>query len=140
MRYDDILKLAEIEKESFRIPWSEKSLLKEMANENSIFTVAEYNGEIAGYAGLYLIGEEGDITNVVVSSFYRRKGIASAIMQHMINRAKMKGIKDITLEVRKGNDAAIHLYEKYGFVSAGIRPGFYDFPKEDALIMWLRNI
>lgn len=140
MQQDDVAEIAEIEKENFHIPWSEKSLLKEITNENSIFIVAEYDGRIAGYAGLYLIGEEGDITNVVVSSICRRKGIATAIMQYLIDKAKTVGIREMTLEVRKGNVAAIQLYEKCGFVSEGIRPGFYDFPKEDAFIMWLRKI
>lgn len=140
MQESDVSNIADIEKENFSIPWSEASLLKEVNNENSLFVVAEFEGNIAGYAGMYLIGTEGDITNVVVSHIYRRNGIASAIIEYIVEYAKSFGITDITLEVRVGNTAAIKLYEKYGFESEGIRPGFYDFPKEDALIMWLRNI
>lgn len=140
MQESDVSKIADIEEENFSIPWSEISLLKEVNNENSLFVVAEFEGNIAGYAGMYLIGAEGDITNVVVSYIYRRNGIASAIIEYIVEYAKSVGITDLTLEVRAGNTAAIKLYEKYGFESEGIRPGFYDFPKEDALIMWLRNI
>lgn len=140
MQESDVSKIADIEEENFSIPWSEASLLKEVNNENSLFVAAEFEGNIAGYAGMYLIGTEGDITNVVVSHIYRRNGIASAIIEYIVEYAKSVGITDLTLEVRAGNTAAIKLYEKYGFESEGIRPGFYDFPKEDALIMWLRNI
>ena len=136
----DVPWIAELEKENFSIPWSEASLYKEIYNKNSVFIVAEYEGNIAGYAGMYLIGTEGDITNVVVSQLYRRNGVASAIIKKIKDYAKSAQITEITLEVRVSNIPAIKLYEKYGFLSEGIRPGFYDFPKEDALIMWNRNI
>lgn len=140
MTASDVPVLAEIERANFSRPWSEESLLKEAGNDNSVFITAEYEGSIAGYGGMYLIGIEGDITNIVVSSLYRQRGVASAIISSIIDNAKKHGITEITLEVRESNKAALHLYEKYGFRSVGKRPGFYDFPKEDALIMWLRDI
>lgn len=140
MQERDLPRVAELERENFSMPWSEASLLKEISNTNSIFMVAEYKGNIAGYAGMYLIAPEGDITNVAVASLYRRKGIASALLESVMNYAKAAGILEITLEVRAGNTPAIKLYEKYGFASEGIRPGFYEFPKEDAIIMWNRDI
>ena len=140
MTASDVSVLAEIERANFSRPWSEESLLKELGNDNSIFITAECEGNIAGYGGMYLIGTEGDITNIVVSSLYRQRGVASAIISSIIDNAKKHGITEITLEVRESNKAAVQLYEKYGFRSVGKRPGFYDFPKEDALIMWLRDI
>lgn len=140
MKASDVSVLAEIERANFSRPWSEESLLKELGNDNSIFITAECEGNIAGYGGMYLIGTEGDITNIVVSSLYRQRGVASAIISSIIDNAKKHGITEITLEVRESNKAAVQLYEKYGFRSVGKRPGFYDFPKEDALIMWLRDI
>ena len=61
------------------------------------------------------------------------------MLQELLLLAKERGIGDITLEVRDGNEPAIHIYEKLGFVSEGIRPGFYEKPVEDALIMWRRR-
>lgn len=140
MKASDVSVLAEIERANFSRPWSEESLLKELGNDNSIFITAECEGNIAGYGGMYLIGTEGDITNIVVSSLYRQRGVASAIISSIIDNAKKHGITEITLEVRESNKAAVQLYGKYGFRFVGKRPGFYDFPKEDALIMWLRDI
>ena len=61
------------------------------------------------------------------------------MLLELIRQGEEMGIADFTLEVRKSNAAAIHLYEKAGFRSEGIRPGFYDKPKEDAVIMWRRR-
>ena len=59
-------------------------------------------------------------------------------MAELIAGGQKEGIEAFTLEVRVSNAPAIHLYKKFGFVSEGIRPGFYEKPAEDADIMWLR--
>ena len=61
------------------------------------------------------------------------------MMKQLLERGKGIGIKDYTLEVRAANASAIGLYEKLGFKSEGIRPGFYDEPKDDAAIYWKRE-
>lgn len=136
MTESDVAVLAELEKVNFAHPWSYESLRKEIENDASIFVVAQIDGNVAGYAGMYIIADEGDITNVVVSEEYRNKGIGHGIMQFIIQKAKLRNVNAITLEVRVSNEAAIHLYKTHGFVDSGIRPGFYDKPKEDAMIMW----
>ena len=60
------------------------------------------------------------------------------MMEYMLERAKENGMGACTLEVRVSNRPAIRLYESLGFKGEGVRPGFYDKPKEDALIMWKR--
>ena len=82
--------------------------------------------------------DEGDITNVVVAKESRGKGIGTAMLLFMMEEGKKRGINAYTLEVRVSNAEAIHVYEKLGFVSEGIRKNFYDKPKEDANIMWKR--
>ena len=74
MESKDIEGVAELEKEFFSMPWSAASLQKELDNENSIFCVCEMDGTIVGYAGLYLVPPEGDITNVAVTALYRGRG------------------------------------------------------------------
>ena len=73
-----------------------------------------------------------------VAADYRKKGIGRKMMEYMLERAKENGMGDCTLEVRVSNQPAIRLYESLGFKGEGVRPGFYDKPKEDALIMWKR--
>lgn len=138
MESKDIEGVAELEKECFSMPWSAASLQKELDNENSIFCVCEMDGTIVGYAGLYLVPPEGDITNVAVTALYRGRGIAKQLLETLFEQAAKKGITEFTLEVRVSNEPAICLYEKMGFRSEGIRKNFYDAPKEDACIMWKR--
>ncbi|MGN1170141.1 MAG: GNAT family N-acetyltransferase, partial [Lachnospiraceae bacterium] len=77
-------------------------------------------------------------TNVAVHPDCRNRGIAGVMLAELLHRGSLMGIEAFTLEVRAGNGSAIRLYEKAGFVTEGIRKGFYDEPKEDALIMWKR--
>jgi len=100
--------------------------------------VAVYNETVLGVCGYLESFGEADICNVSVDKSYQNKGIATKMLECLMKEGADKGVVAYTLEVRAGNKSAIHLYEKLGFVSEGIRPGFYERPKEDALIMWKR--
>lgn len=134
----DINAVSRIEKEVFSMPWSEADFLEMTEADYAHYYVAEVNGEIAGYCGIRNLAGEGEITNVAVAERFRRKGIGRALLTWMLERTPSYGIGACTLEVRAGNTAAIHLYESLGFRGEGIRPHFYEKPKEDALIMWKR--
>ncbi len=94
-------------------------------------------GEVAGYAGYWQVMDEGHIMNIAVREDLRSRGIGRALMEAMLKEGDSLGILYWTLEVRVSNAPALHLYEKTGFTSAGIRPGYYSNPKEDANILWL---
>ena len=99
------------------------------------FIVAEdEEGNILGYAGLHVILDEGYIDNVAVERDARRHGVASALLDVFCRFGAAK-LAFLTLEVRASNAPAIALYEKYGFQRAGLRPKYYDKPREDAVIM-----
>ena len=140
MTVDDIAQVAEIERQIFSIPWSEKAFRDSMESDNTIYIVAKENDNVAGYAGMYLSFEEGNITNVAVNPLSRRKGIGEKIVRDILNRAYEKGVRYVFLEVRETNSVAIALYEKIGFKEEGIRKNFYDKPRENALIMWKHNL
>ena len=140
MTVDDIAQVAEIERQIFSIPWSEKAFRDSMESDNTIYIVAKENDNVAGYAGMYLSFEEVNITNVAVNPLSRRKGIGEKIVRDILNRAYEKGVRDVFLEVRETNSVAIALYEKIGFKEEGIRKNFYDKPRENALIMWKHNL
>lgn len=140
MREEDLRQVAEIEKEIFSIPWSEKSFSDSLNSDNTLYVVAEKDDRITGYCGMYFVLNEGNITNVAVASQCRRQGSAVSMLGYILKLAKEKGITDVTLEVRETNAPAISLYEQLGFEEAGIRKNFYEKPVENALVMWKHNL
>ena len=125
--------LAELEKQCFHAPWSEKMLREELGG--GIFLVAEQDGEVQGYVGCQTVLDEGYITNVAVSPDFRRRGAARRLIAELIARAKEKGLAFVTLEVRESNAPAIALYTGAGFASVGKRKNFYSNPTENAVLM-----
>lgn len=140
MKETDLDMVAEMEKEIFSKPWSKKAFFDSLNSENTLYVVAEDESKIKGYCGMYLSFEEGNITNIAVSSSYRRHYAAYNMLNYIIKLAKEKGITDAFLEVRETNMPAIRLYEKLGFFKEGVRKNFYERPTENALIMWKHNL
>ena len=99
-----------------------------------------YRGEseVVGYVSYWTVLGEGEIHDVVVSEDFRRIGLGRKLVNHMLRTGRHEGICDFTLEVRKSNEAAIKLYEEFGFRGEGLRKGYYD-NAEDAVIMWRRT-
>lgn len=141
MELQDVEAVAKIESICFTMPWSEKAYRDTLANENALYLVAETKDTkmIVGMCGVLKILDEGDISNVAVHPDYRRKSIAKQMMEELLSRGQKFGIDAFTLEVRAGNEAAVKLYEYFGFKTEGLRKRFYDKPVEDALIMWKRK-
>ena len=131
-----IPQIAALEKECFSMPWNETMLEDALFDPQASFIVAEdgEEGNILGYAGLHAVLDEGYIDNIAVAPDARRHGVASALLD-VFCRFGAVNLAFLTLEVRKSNAAAIGLYEKFGFQRAGLRPGYYQHPREDAVIM-----
>ena len=128
--------VAELERICFSTPWSRNMLSEELENACAAFLVAlDGDDQVIGYAGLQVVMDEGYITNVAVHPDHRQKGIASKLIQVFIDFAEANGLAFLTLEVRPSNTAAIILYGRHGFRSAGRRKNYYEHPREDALIM-----
>ncbi len=136
----DIDAASELERASFSEPWPRSAFEEIVDKENADYYLAEdiETGELLGGCVVFRIFEEGDITNVAVKQDHRNVGIATGLLRFAMGHSRSLGTDDFTLEVRASNAAAIRVYEKCGFVSEGIRPGFYSKPKEDAVIMWNR--
>ncbi|TJX14905.1 ribosomal-protein-alanine N-acetyltransferase [Tissierella creatinini] len=137
MEIKDLDEIMEIEKAAFSTPWTRNSFEKEI-KENMLakYIVAEVEGKVVGYVGIWLIIDEGHITNIAVSKDYRGMGIGKFLMMGMIDFCKKQGIHNMTLEVRASNTVAQNLYRKMGFLDCGIRPNYYADGNEDAVIMW----
>jgi tRNA threonylcarbamoyl adenosine modification protein YeaZ/ribosomal-protein-alanine acetyltransferase len=139
----DLEQVTALEASCFSQPWKYNDFKDVLTNPDRFYLVAVSsgeNGKILGGIMLTNISGEGDISNVAVLEQYRGKKIATALLSEMIDFGKSSlNIKKFILEVRSKNTAAVKLYENKGFVSAGIRPNFYDFPKDDAIMYFLER-
>jgi ribosomal-protein-alanine N-acetyltransferase len=143
MSLDDLTEVIRIERASFPSPWSEEMFRRElMKNKDfSIFISAKLNDRLVGYGGIWIIIDEAHVVNLAVHPSYRGKGIGRLILLALLEIAQRKGMKRLTLEVRRSNVNAIRFYKRFGFQQRGIRKDYYGSPqKEDAIIMWLDNI
>lgn len=133
----DIEEMARLDEICFADPWSIESFRIELEeNGKAMYQVAELDGQVVAYAGLWEILDEGHITNVAVSPDFRGQKIGEKVVGNLLDSAREKGMTSFTLEVRESNLPAQQLYEKYGFKPAGIRKGYYLDNGENALIMW----
>ena len=136
----DLVRVVEIERACFGERWTVAAFQNEMANPASSYFVGVDDGQVIGYAGYWLILEEAHITTIGTDPKCQRRGYGERMLVAMIEHAARAGAKWLTLEVRISNDAAIKLYEKYGFTSLGRRRAYYQDNNEDALVMWTENI
>ena len=132
----------ELSKNSFHIPWSLESIQQELTNNLARYIVAmdSDSNKVIGFAGMWIIAGEGNITNIAVDADFKRVGIVYNLLSALFDICKKENCPDITLEVRVSNIAAQKLYEKAGFINEGIRKKYYEDNGEDAMIMWKRNI
>lgn len=130
----DIPALAEIERQSFKTPWTENMLMQEFGNKFFNCIVAETEGVLTGFLNYHVIGDEYHIANIAVKESFKRQGIATQLITAILETAIRQKIYGITLEVRQSNCIAIAMYEKFGFKTEGKRVKYYI--NEDALIMW----
>lgn len=137
MMWTDVPRVLKIERMSFCTPWSEDAFLKEIYNPYSITKVAVLEGEVAGYICVNHLIDEGHILNLAVLPDLRRRGIATALVEKILEELRKKGCKSLYLEVRISNHDAIQFYECFGFRSVGFRKNYYTLPKEDAVLMVL---
>ena len=129
--------IAALERQCFSDPWSVEMLRSELPDDSHEFLLAVEGEELLGYVGLMTVLDEGYLSNVAVSPAYRRQGIAEALLTALLARARARKLSFVTLEVRAGNTPAQALYRKLGFQEVGVRRGYYEHPKEDAVLMTL---
>lgn len=135
MTMTDCNQVAEIEAESFSMPWSLKAFTDTVEKPNFRYFVAEEAGEILGYCGFLYVLDEAEIPNVCVKASARRQGVGRKMLEVLITEAKTLGIAVLYLEVRESNEAAKALYASLGFLPNGIRKNFYEQPQENAILM-----
>ena len=127
-----------LERQCFADPWPEEAVAAYINGGNCLMLCAEgEGGELLGYVGMQHVLDEGYIGNVCTAPQHRRRGVARALLAELEERSRRLGLAFLTLEVRASNAAAIALYEGAGYGRVGTRPGYYQHPAEDAVIMTL---
>ena len=135
---EDAHAIYEIEQQSFSVPWRLESVLAELEGAaNKLYMVICEENHIVGYAGAWLVYDEGQITNIAVLPSARGKGYGSKLTKQLIDECFSRGMHEIFLEVRIFNLAALAMYRNLGFSVKGIRKEYYSEPTEDAYIMSL---
>ncbi len=137
MREGDLPRVMEIERAAFSHPWSEELVRRELGHEFSTVLLATGgpDGEIQGFAVVWLVHDELHVLNVAVAPEARRRGVARAVLDQVEARGREQGARVSMLEVRRGNAPAIALYRSLGYREVGVRPRYYAEDGEDALVM-----
>jgi ribosomal-protein-alanine N-acetyltransferase len=134
----DVEPIVEIERASFSMPWTADMFRWELRNRDvsSTWVARTDDGRVMAFCCVWVILDELHINNVAVAPEFRGRGVAAALLGHVMDDAVRQGAARATLEVRRSNRAALKLYERLGFAEGGIRPNYYANPAEDALILW----
>jgi [ribosomal protein S18]-alanine N-acetyltransferase len=132
--YTDLPQVLAIERRAFTSPWSVAMFVLELSKPSGIYLAAVRGTEIVGYVICARYVEAYHVMTLAVDPEHRREGIATILLDAVIERAGEDA--NYTLEVRVSNQAAIALYERYGFRGVGTRPRYYADNGEDAIIMW----
>ncbi len=135
MKKSDVDEVITIERQVFTIPWSKESYLADLRNDFATYLVCDYEGKVAGYAGMWVIFHDAHVTNIAVGQEYRNQGIGKMLMLNLEKIAKEKEATRMLLEVRPSNYGAIHLYKGIGFKPYNIRKNYYSDNGEDAIVM-----
>jgi len=135
LTYADLPQVIAIERRAFPTPWSLAMFVLELSKPSGICLAATRGERVAGYLVCSRYDRVWHVMNVAVDDRQLRQGIGTALLKRLFEIADRSG-EQYTLEVRESNHGAITLYERFGFKSAGLRPGYYHDNKEDAVIMW----
>ncbi|MDZ7579435.1 MAG: ribosomal protein S18-alanine N-acetyltransferase [Deltaproteobacteria bacterium] len=126
-----------VEKESFQQPWQRISFLNELSCRDALDVVVldPQQGQTLAYACLRLILDEVHLLKIAVAPHWRRRGVATALLDVCFRLAQQRDVRRVYLEVRCSNAAAQKLYARVGFQIIARRPKYYADTGEDALIM-----
>lgn len=151
MQESDLYEVMELEESSFTEPWTRKMFLGELRGNafatNLVARAAEdvpggagfSSGMLLGYVMFWVVFEELHMMNLAIRPEARRLGIGRRLVRHALSVGELRGARTALLEVRASNEAAIALYQDLGFVKKDVRRGYYDHPREDAVIMVLQK-
>ncbi len=131
----DVSEVARIETTAFTTPWSEKTFRSLLSRSGVELWVAEWENELAAYAILWKVLDEGELANIAVRKDLQGRGIGSGLLDRILEIAEESGVRSLYLEVRESNGHAREMYSRRGFHEIGVRKGYYEGPREDARVL-----
>ena len=141
MTGDDLDEVMQIERMSFRVPWTPGMFRQDLEFPLARCLAARGGSaekkRLAGYVLCWFVADEVHVTNIAVRKDLRKQGVATRLLEEALCQARRELMRYCTLEVRVSNEAAKGFYRKLGFESRGVRPKYYSDNNEDAVIMWL---
>ncbi len=135
MSPSDVPEVARIETTAFSTPWSEETFRTLLERSGVELWVAEWGDQLAAYAILWTVLDEGELANIAVRSDLRGRGIGSSLLSRMLEVAGDSGVRSLYLEVRESNSLAREMYARRGFHEIGVRKAYYEGPREDARVL-----
>jgi len=135
MSPSDVPEVARIETTAFSTPWSEETFRTLLERSGVELWVAEWGDQLAAYAILWTVLDEGELANIAVRSDLRGRGIGSSLLSRMLEVAEDSGVRSLYLEVRESNALAREMYARRGFHEIGVRKAYYEGPREDARVL-----
>jgi ribosomal-protein-alanine N-acetyltransferase len=138
----EIDEVVAIEDASFTNPWTREMYVAELAKPDVSYCYLARRPDrvVIGFCSFWHVVDELHINNLAVLPEYRRRGVATALLSHVLDQGSRLGAMRATLEVRRSNEAARMLYERLGFAVAGVRHAYYTTPVEDAVILWREGL
>jgi ribosomal-protein-alanine N-acetyltransferase len=141
MRRRHLPAVLRIEGKVYPRPWSAGLFLSELAQKGSrAYFVARHQSKVVGYAGVMILGDEGHVTNIAVDPSFHRNHIGTRLLVALVDAARERKVRSMTLEVRRANTGAQTMYKMFGFQTVGVRRGYYVETGEDAYIMWAEGV
>jgi ribosomal-protein-alanine N-acetyltransferase len=139
---DDIDEVLALEQAAFTNPWTRAMYLAELENSgvSYCFLARGTDRRAVGFCSFWRVVDELHINNLAVLPELRRTGVGSLLLSFVMNKGVELGARRATLEVRRSNDPARLLYERFGFSVAGVRTDYYSKPVEDALVLWREDL
>ena len=114
--------------------WNDSEYDRIFAGDPPRLALVIHDDNVKGFLIANQIGLEWELENIAVAAGARRRGLASALLDHFLEVVKQQGGESVFLEVRASNAAARALYAKYGFAATGLRRNYYQYPDEDAVL------
>jgi len=139
---DQIDGVLAVEDASFTNPWTRDMHLAELDNPGVSFCVMALDADrrVVGFCSFWRVVDELHINNLAVLPACRRQGVASTLLAHVLEEGAAAGARRATLEMRRSNETARALYERFGFGVTAVRQGYYTTPEEDALVLWREDL
>lgn len=139
MREADLSAVAELETSAFPTPWSAGTFQRLLHNPSVEMWVAEEEDRLLGYGVLWCVLDQAELANLAVRPSARGRGLGGRILDHLLTVARQRNVRSVYLEVRRSNAVARRLYTGRGFQEVGLRPDYYQEPREDALVLRLET-